>query len=214
MIRAEPVARAFCRRCGDESTFFLAGSENGTGPQVNYYRCRVCSFQRIEMGGVPDIEGLCRSVLDANLRRTGNEAESIPYDDALAHLLLKAYASYRKFDPTRGVPFLSYATAMVRHGLSDWYRREYGWSKDEPKAHVGAVSFDRFFSLGDDGSLEALVSAGASHPQESCSPDLERVLALRGGDDAREEQRMGIGPEARATAGASADHRAGTGARP
>lgn len=170
------------------------------------------------MGGVPDVEGLCRSVLDAQLRRSGNAAANIDYPDALGHLMLKAYAAYRKFDPTRGVPFLPYATAMLRHGLSDWYRGEYG--RDEPKAHVGAVSLDAPIALRDDAyrtetgnglggfenrrpRLVAALPEGTHDPTADCDADLRRILHTRSGEDAREESRMGLGPDAGVAAGAS-----------
>lgn len=191
----------------------VAGSYNHDHPEVAVFRCRVCMAERMEMADVPDADGLAHSVIDAWLRTTGSKRANFDYEDLLGHLRLHLWTEYRKWDPTRGVPFLAYATGMLRFRLTRWAQDNLTGRSGRPKAHVGAVSFDAALTPHDglpdelgnirghdrnrDGySLVGSVGPGEGDPAEDCSADLGGVLTRRGWSDAREERRLGIGPDA------------------
>lgn len=200
------MTSAYCRSCRATTTWYGSGSFNGSHPLVTAHRCRRCGFERVQMADVPDSDGLCYATIDAWLRTTGNQRTNIDFEDALGTLRECLWVAYRRWDPTLGVPFLAYGTAMVRHRILRWSHDNLtGRPGGKPKAHVGAISLSAIAD-GDDewDPLDATFGSWEGDPAEGCSPDLGGVLARRSRSDAREERKLGIGADARAAEGDSA----------
>lgn len=203
------MRRAYCRSCRRTTDWTAAGSYNGTHPVVVAYRCRSCMFERIEMADVPDSDGLCHSVIDAWLRQNGNQRANLDFEDLLGTVRLALWKAYRRWDPTRGVPFLAYATAMCRHAVNRWSHDNLtGRPGSQPKAHVGALSLHAAVQQRDDGEwvelghpVDAAIGSWGGDPAEDCSADLGGVLARRSRGHARQERELGIRTDARTSEG-------------
>lgn len=167
--------KAFCRGCERETPWAYAGGQNGDLPKTDYWTCRDCGLRRLQLVNVLDVEGLCIAIVDGRLRQIGNPRRSIDFEDAVAHLYAEAWATYLRWDPTRGVPFLAYATGMLRNRLSDWYRENYG--RTDPKAHVGALDISDEITR-DDGELDRAFAL-ADHADQ-ISADLQWALGQNG----------------------------------
>jgi hypothetical protein len=158
------------------TSFAWSGAESRE-PRVDLWTCRVDGHLRIQMADVTDAEALCRTILD---KAKGSEQLNGHYEDALGLMRAELWDLYRRWDPSRGVRFTSYATGLLRMRVANVWRYELG--RDTQKAHVGAVSLDALVdqSESDGPSLGGLVASSEGDPGLDRSPDLARALAQGG----------------------------------
>lgn len=148
------------------------GRENGNRPLVTYHSCQTCGYQRMQYADLPDVQALCRNVLDKALRASGTP-DKFDYDNAIGHLAMSAWELYLGWDPSVGVRFTAYASGLLPNRFKDLQRTQLG--RDNPKPHAYAVSLDA--PIGDDeGDLLSYLAAATGDPSENRSPDLARLL--------------------------------------
>lgn len=122
---------------------------------------------------VRDAEAFCASIL----RRKG-----IPVDeDTLAYLVGECWILSTRFDGTQGSRFSAWAKLTLERRLIDRARKEHG----DHRYHSGR-NRPQFHPLAD--TLPAI----GSDPAEDRDPDLERLLAARGGTLARDLETLGL----------------------
>jgi hypothetical protein len=150
---------------------------------------------------VPDVEGLCRGVLDEVCRREKVVLEDADFDEALAFLLGEIVIVERRFDPTRGVPFRPYAYGTLRFRLIDFFRSFYGRSGQH---RVLAEGEGALVEDGDDGDrraapgrgdrLDGAHARGAGDGADDGSLAYRRLLESRDRTLLREVRRLGLRP--------------------
>lgn len=160
---------------------------------------------RLKLADVSDAEGLARAVLDERMRMTNNGragAEGTPdggdnrldMEDALGNLMAECWALYRKWDPTRGVPFRAYGVGMLRHALVRWYQRQFGRGK-QPKLQSVAVSLDATPDTTPRSGLGGSVQGGDLDPSTDSVAALRRALVRRDSSDPRGVSAVGGGAD-------------------
>lgn len=148
--------------------------ENGARPPVVTWRCE-CGATRFQFADCTNVETLCRTVLEGNLRRTG---ANIDHDEALAQLVLEAWRLYLKWEPVQDparpqVNFEGYAYSILRHRAYDIYRQLLGRNGEKPLAH--AISLDAHARILNEDGGTIYEAVGAS--------DAPRLSSLHAEDD-------------------------------
>lgn len=144
-------ARAYCRTCSTLTRWQQIGYEVvGSTPAVVYWRCEECQAERYQFADCQNVESMCLTVLEENLRRTG---ANLDHDEALARLQLEAWRLYLAWE-SDGLPFESYGFGLLRRRAYDIYRQQLGRNMQKPLAN--AVSLSALVDYGDDGAEELL----------------------------------------------------------
>jgi hypothetical protein len=168
-----------------------------------------------KLGDVRDVEKLCRSILDAQLRRFGAYLQHDDYEDAIADLFVHVWKMWSNFDPkrrvlgrdghTRPASFAGFVSANLPLRIADIYRARFGRSGAH-RPPEGSCSLAEL----DPHDAELVLNAGddeehhdATGLLDALSPEAQRMaLALLEGY-ARAELQRGVGITTKA---ASAQH--------
>lgn len=122
----------------------------GSSQPVIYWRCETCSATRYQFADCLNVETMCLTVLEENLRRTG---ANLDHDEAFARLVLEAWRLYLSWEPNQDpdrppVNYEGYAYSILRRRAHDIYRQQLGRNGEKPLAH--AVSLSSSVDCGDD----------------------------------------------------------------
>lgn len=129
----------YCRGCEGESRQVRAGHENSTKPLVEYWRCVVCGLQITSYADMSDAEGFCVGLAQRAVR-SGRVATYL-YDEVRDELQAALWNLYVKWDPAKGLTFVSYASHQLPNALGTWWRDWFGRNGViKPLSH--AVSLD------------------------------------------------------------------------
>lgn len=164
------------------------------------------------LGDVRDVEKLCRSILDNQLRRYGAYLHTDDYEEAVAELFIHVWKMWRSFDPnrrivsrdgvTRPASFAGFVSANLPLRIADLYRARFGRSGAH-RPPDGSCSLTDL----DPHDAELVLNAGddeethiASGLVDALSPESQRLaLALVDGY-ARSEVQRGVGITTKAAA--------------
>jgi hypothetical protein len=196
---------SYCRTCGRETPqrFTNRADAAGKAPPVDHYRCVLCGATYLTMSkSVPDAEGLMVAIAEQAIRAKGNRLDDSVKEELIGDLRLDLVEAWVKWDPTTGVPFAAYATAQLRHGVANYFRRTRGRWTPKPLADavsLNAPAYEHGLAggrePGDNGDRartvgEALDEGTVDAGQHSLT-DLKWVVERRRGDLAEEERRVG-----------------------
>jgi len=132
------------------------------------------------MHDVDDLEGLCRKVIDVQLRKTHAHLRPADFDDCVAFLIQAAFELSLRYDPSRGLAFSTYCWRILRLRIVDYYRARFSDQRfgGEEKRNVDfAVSLDAAADGSVDGDpLGATLPGGTGDFAPDSPTDLLRVL--------------------------------------
>lgn len=80
---------------------------------------------RLSLFDVDDVEGLCRKVIDVQLRKTHAHLRPDDLDDAVSFLIGRCYELSLRYDDSRGLAFSTYSYRILRLRVVDWYRARF-----------------------------------------------------------------------------------------
>lgn len=152
----------------------LTRVENGDHPPVISWSCTGCGSTRLQCGDCTNVETMCATVLEENIRRTG---ANVDYDEAHSRLVLEAwrlYLSWRPIqDPDRPpVNYEGFAYSILRRRAHDIYRQMLGRNGEKPLANAISLSW------GDDGEEYA----HAARPSGDQAFDVRIALMAAGSE--------------------------------
>ena len=147
---------------------------------------------RLALFDVVDVEGLCRKVIDVQLRKTHAHLRPNDFDDCVAFLIQAAYELSLRYDPSRDLAFSTYCWRILRLRIVDFYRARFSDRRfgGEDKANVDfALSLDaRIFRDDDDdppaSTLGELIAARPDDSSGDCGADFAGIHGGGGGGDA------------------------------
>jgi len=134
---------------------------------------------RLALHDVADAEGLCRKVLDEQLRKTHAHLEPLDFEDAVSFLIARAYELSLRYDPSRGLAFSTYCYRILRLRVVDWYRATYGDARFGKQEIRESVHRPAYLDAPVDGHADA-ASLGETLPAGTGDPAADRLAALGG----------------------------------
>jgi len=165
-------SRVYCRTCSTLSRWIRNGYENGTSPPVVTWICSGCGAQRYQYADCTNVETMCVTIMEENLRRTG---ANVDHDEAVSRLVLEAWRLYIGWDPTKGLTFESYAFGILRRRANDIYRQMLGRNGEKPMAN--ALSLDTGGGPGGEGGIWTEQYARLAPDHERTFADAARDMA-------------------------------------
>ena len=126
-------ARVYCRTCAAQSRWRQLHVENGKHPSVISWECVGCGAIRYQYADCTNVETMCVTIMEENLRRTG---ANLDHDEAVSRLVLECYRLYIAWDEGKGLTFESYAFGILRRRANDIYRQMLGRNGEKPLANA------------------------------------------------------------------------------
>ena len=133
---------------------------------------------RCKLHSINDVEAFCGRLLDDHLRRTRAHLNPVDRADCLTHLIGAVWELSRKWDPSHGLSFSTYAWRLGKFKVVDWYRIRFG------RARYGGdvqrnINMPLYLDGPADGSADA-ASLGETLPGGTGDPQADRLADLGG----------------------------------
>lgn len=104
------------------------------GKHAISFRCSGCGRNRLQLGGVEDLEAAVLYVIERYLQQHGAFLEQEPREEFYDFLVAEAWTLWLTWTPARGVPFAAFLFRYLPLRANQFYRSSLG--KDGIKQHV------------------------------------------------------------------------------